>query len=462
MQDDAIALLKAVSRSKESDQLAKNVRGEDSRWLVAAPLWEVTLRLWALYRYNPSIAGEDNYVLFTKRLVEAEDAPGGPYRAQDSATDILNLLLLRLFREFKRPLRHVEDFVREHVAGYDMDDPLVAFLMQFPDELTDTVEKARTTRAAPVAATQYVRGLRGLLRRDAQKYVGKTLRMDAKRGEISTLSRHAAEALGMKYDMRVLKLLADANIHLWVAYTLYDHVLDGESDAKSIPIANHYHRQSYAHFLQIASSISQVGLVDSFFLSMDAANRWELEYARATIDQSSINITHIPEYKDGRVLAERAAGHILGPVLLSHRVSRLTSGMRKRYEKGLRQYLIARQLSDDLHDWVEDLTNGRLSFVVSYLLSIEGIVPGTYDRELLMKKLQKTFWETGFEQLAEIVGEHVRSSVCLLKSVHASDATGERFLQITLRPIEDSLHESLQKYRQQKSFVEEYKKSSHV
>lgn len=76
------------------------------------------------------------------------------------------------------------------------------------------------------------------------------------------------------------------------------------------------------------------------------------------------------------MLAQRAMGHVIGP-LLELRDSDKLHSQQLAIQRGLEQYLIARQLNDDIHDWKQDVSVGQITFVVAYLLKQLEVTPRT-------------------------------------------------------------------------------------
>src|SRR3989344_5146409 len=153
-------------------------------------------------------------------------------------------------------------------------------------------------------------------------------------------------------DRKTLNQLAEANLCGWMAYRVYDDLMDGEGQAKMLPAANW-------SLLSLSRIYLFLGILDPrlsklFSLTMDrieAANAWE---------QSR---------KSNPVLAQKSFGAALpalGVLLLGH--SPPSSLLYKQTRKFFWHYLFARQLNDDAHDWQTDLERGQVNFAAAIML----------------------------------------------------------------------------------------------
>lgn len=170
-----------------------------------------------------------------------------------------------------------------------------------------------------------------------------------------------AEATGLQANQQTLDLLNQGSAAGWDAYTLYDDVLDGDAPVADICAANSAMRQSLQAFWRaLPDNQDFQEYVIGAFDRMDAANQWELQHAR--------NLAQSPEYGNYQQLADRSWGHTLagvGPLLAGGYA--LGGPEVQSFLDFMRNYLIAKQLSDDAHDWRQDYEAGRVTPVVALL-----------------------------------------------------------------------------------------------
>ena len=167
---------------------------------------------------------------------------------------------------------------------------------------------------------------------------------------------------GIVIPLDIVEQLSLANLYGWMAYDIYDDVLDGDENASSIPCANFFLRALTEIYSTLAVQIP--GMAHLFRTTMnriDDANAWEQKYCC---------FPAIPSFGDYHTLADRSIGHAMGPLaeLLIAGYS-ADSVEYKNVELFFRHYLIARQIHDDAHDWVEDLLRGRVTSVGTLVLA---------------------------------------------------------------------------------------------
>ena len=188
--------------------------------------------------------------------------------------------------------------------------------------------------------------------------------------------------------------LCKANLLGWIAYTLYDDVFDGDSTAEVIPVANICLR----HVTQIYLTQTNQAFHQEFIRIMnivDAANMWEMTHCR--------NIQSSPKYDPVELLANKSLGHALGPLTLIHSQGYSTDS--REYRALLTffiQYITARQLGDDAHDWEEDLQKEHISPVVAMLLQ------SVHKKN--SQELRAHYWEKTILDVCEQIEYHINKA----------------------------------------------------
>ncbi len=219
-------------------------------------------------------------------------------------------------------------------------------------------------------------------------------------------------------------LLGQANVLGWLAYTIYDDFLDEEGSPKLLPLANIYLRR-LIHIYDTAFSTNQT--VALFFHKIldiiEQANYWEITSCRLLFydDKLEISDLKLPDYSDLTQLAYKSLGHGLGPLTML-----LLLGYKEESEEFIAlynffiDYLIAKQLHDDAHDWEEDLSKGHISFVVALILKKAMKKKIITKRKVVLKniipKLQKLFWYEIIEEVCSHIYDHVKKAQQELES----------------------------------------------
>jgi hypothetical protein len=247
-------------------------------------------------------------------------------------------------------------------------------------------------------------------------------------------------------------MLGAANVCGWVAYSIYDDFLDDEGTLSQLPVANVTMRASLDCFRAVfPRQRTFERYVANTFTEMDEANAWELSNCRFIVQDNTITIDQLPKYGRQAVLAARSFVHALGPMAILIKYAKSTPRQTHCIESAFRHYLIARQLSDDLHDWTNDMEAGQASYVVIAILRDMHLRSGTYNLPVLLSSMQKQFRRTTMPH------------VCLLALRHISKAKQNfirsQLLQATnsvytlLDELEVSLRRSLDQHTKAKALI---------
>ncbi|HAV15132.1 MAG TPA: hypothetical protein DCX25_02290 [Candidatus Pacebacteria bacterium] len=200
-----------------------------------------------------------------------------------------------------------------------------------------------------------------------------------------SLDKNAAQATGLpfltfstltqensiKISHRTLVELGCANVCGWISYTLLDARIDKQKQAeKFLPLAPFFYREALRIYAKFCPTNHPFWKTCHKIL--------------ATVDDAYVKeALHItsPLMHSGK----KSLGHALCAVaalFLSHQDShQRIAGIQKFFLL----YLTAKQLNDDLHDWEQDYTEGRITPVVSLVLK--------YSASRNIKKLRTAFWE---------------------------------------------------------------------
>lgn len=275
--------------------------------------------------------------------------------------------------------------------------------------------------------------------------------------EITLLPHFFADAFyqtAQKAKAAMLSQLGAANIHSWLAYTIYDDFLDSEGRPLLLPVANVALRAATVAYQQILPDHAGFQqYVRQAFIAVDAANAHEIQHWRFTVSSQHITIGAIPNFADGQWLADRALLHILGPMAIVAGCGYQPSDKTwQAIVKSLRHYLIARQLTDDLHDWADDLQAGRFSYVVADILQSLSLTPGVYRLDKLLQGARQHFWRHHLPTLCRDISRHISRSRRGLQPYIGHQANQ---LFAFLDTLEASLKAALDKQQQSGEFLRE-------
>ncbi len=192
----------------------------------------------------------------------------------------------------------------------------------------------------------------------------------------------------------------------WIAYSIYDGFLDGEGNPADLPLANYCLRKVVSE-LKSSSSDDFFGLSLSILNKMDAGNLWEIEAAR--IENSPLEERYGKIYSRLDIIADKSMGHSLGPTILLSKLGYAVGSVEIASVLGFfKNYIIARQLNDDLRDCFEDLAKGRISPVVALLT--DAIAKRGIDLKDEVE-INKIFWNDVLPLVCKLALEYSASAV---------------------------------------------------
>lgn len=341
--------------------------------------------------------------LLIKRLIAAEVQPGGPYRNKAGKVDVAtNLAIGYLFLCLKKPLPAVIKFINETPEADKQSLPLYKQYLAIQANRTAPSHEAE---GIYTTAETTLGKLALPVRESALTFLARVKRAD-KHYEIALLASRFYQSLQKPLHAQYNATLGEANIYCWIAYTIYDHLIDDEAVTKYLPVANIAMRLSIERYASIfPPNHPFVKTIQKTFTEMDNANAWELAHCRFTASESHLLIGKIPAYRQYLILARRSFGHALGPFALASLSGGRPSQL-KDVQKGLSHYLILRQLNDDMHDWRKDMRNGHISPVVALLIRQASLEPGAYSLEMLAETLTPLFWDKTVNTMNKIIHKH--------------------------------------------------------
>lgn len=380
------------------------------------------------YDTNRDALHGDIFAYLAKQLVAMEVAPGGPYRDEHGTIAItLNAIIGRLFLQMGHPLPNIEAFLtsqpRALLTKIDQ-RALDAYMRALEPKQAQGADFHSTQQAAYQRASKRISSLGEPVRTQLLTFLERIKKADTTH-EIAAIALFAKDTLpDARISPATLNTLSEANIHTWIAYTIYDHILDGEADAALLPAANICMRhalQLYRQSLPIKHPLQLV--ITEYFNRVDIASAWEISSCRIHVHEGHISIASLPDYADYHMLAWRSCIHILGPLIVAAH-TQLSDEAISHLTKGLHHYLIARQLSDDIHDWREDVTSGHVSAVVSMLLARQSVTPdSSHDLRVLISAIQEDFLNEGVLEASTHIMNYANQSLTELLAAGCNESS---------------------------------------
>jgi hypothetical protein len=209
------------------------------------------------------------------------------------------------------------------------------------------------------------------------------------------------EALGepLTISRGLLDDFALANLYGWMAYTIYDDVLDGDKDEQKtrlrLSAANFFLRELTAYYVRLESDIPGIG--EYFHRVLDGIDNANAE--------EQLRAGEIPIER----LAERSLGHALPAIAVLRAAGVANAAINKESVETIlsffRNYLIARQLHDDAHDWNEDLARGRVNSAGALLISMYSSGERDY-----VAGLKKFFWHEVIPVIVDDIKKYLNNA----------------------------------------------------
>jgi len=173
-----------------------------------------------------------------------------------------------------------------------------------------------------------------------------------------------------KIPLMVIKKLSQAQVYLWRALNIYDDILDDQNNIDKLPQANRYFRL----FLETHRSLNFPHnfylLINQLFTKLEKYNHQELRDKKIkTINSRIIIPKKLLSYSKLLKIADKSLVLAISPLAILFYMGYSTKNIK--IKKGLKFFqliLTAKQLSDDACDWWEDLNNGQLTPITSWLL----------------------------------------------------------------------------------------------
>lgn len=241
-----------------------------------------------------------------------------------------------------------------------------------------------------------------------------------------------------------------ANLHGWLAYRIYDDLLDDEGNPEDIPIANTSLREVvrlYEKHLPENDHIFLLKVLDD----IESANAWEVTRCKKGTFEQAVKTTDMPNYGTYDVLYKKSFGHALAPlsVFIASGYSRKAPET-KAMLSFFKHYIIARQLNDDAHDWLTDLERGFLNSV-----SVNVLTEVPIRSRNNKTRLQKTFWNTTILTVAEDIRIHVQKARKNLTKIN--NIVNTEYFESLLTPIELGAQQALTERTRMQEFLRIYK-----
>lgn len=220
-----------------------------------------------------------------------------------------------------------------------------------------------------------------------------------------SLGRHKA------INNKILSSLSKATLYGWLAYDIYDDFFDNQAEAHNLSSANFALRELTSVFMADYLPEKFHRFFHEIMNIVDNANAQEALNPSIRMSHNSIEIDDriVKISKKTRHPENKSIGHVL-PIVAVYILSGRSFDHAdiKNVINFFKNYLAARQIVDDMHDWEEDLRGGRLNTVSSLLI-----------RDCYQNKLKKTsinelrrlFWLKTVKKSCRRATKHINTAM---------------------------------------------------
>lgn len=355
-------------------------------------------------------------------LFDHEASEGGPYYNEEKELDIdLNIRIAYWLETQNVKLPKLLLFIQNnHDIPSSIDQEFKLMLKQEKSEiLANSKIKNRQNNYQKKIYQIIIKSLRRdlstwpkAIRRGALSELNSLVNCDHDR-QIGLLTLFFAQAADLNFSLKLKEKtieLGRANFYLWLAYKIYDDILDNEGSNTLLPIAN----LAFKKFIEIFQQFDFDGRinktqVDKLFgdllTELENYNYQEIINSKKFLKNSNIilsdNFKRNPKTDSNfKYLYKKSIAHVFGPLcILLYCGHQIKSREFKYLLTFFQNYLSARQLDDDLHDWQEDLSHGRINSVAYFML--EQINKTEINLKTEMPLLQNVFFKQALKPMCQ-------------------------------------------------------------
>lgn len=236
----------------------------------------------------------------------------------------------------------------------------------------------------------------------------------------------------IKIENFILADIAKATLFGWLAYDIYDDFFDNQSIPYHLSVANFSLRKLSTTFTSDYLSKEFHSFFHETMNIVDNANASEAKMPIIKVKNNALILDDkiIPIIRSNASPENKSIGHILPIVAIYSLV-----GYSPQHNKTLtainffKNYLAARQLIDDMHDWEEDLKLGKINTVAFQIIN-EALKK--QKKKVTINYLRSLFWEVTV----------IKSCKRVYKHIDQAEKTGMPFLEI-LEPLKIAIDSTI-------------------
>ncbi len=240
-----------------------------------------------------------------------------------------------------------------------------------------------------------------------------------------------------------LHLLSTFTVYGWISYTLYDKILDRELSLRFLPLANKYTNKAlYILYNKASIDKSTYRFIQDIFNELHNAEQ-NTTFISDDDTQSKTEITTSLKY-DYTSLAtgSKSIGHCIGLLcVFAYANPKSTKFEIENLISFYRHKLSIKQISDDIHDWQDDIQMHKKTYVTSLILDKIEI-----DTDACMEKYIEIFTSSIVYIAHSAMLDHAKSadrSLGIISKYFISSYTHEQRQEINtyIEGVKQMIHE---------------------
>lgn len=336
---------------KSSKIITQIATYENRDFYLQDPLFLNALKIAHIHKNDRDVSTNDFLVPFIKKMVAHELVVGGPYSEMSIDDYLTNRAIQILIKSVGIDLPNIDRYVAENKEY----NPDIEYTLSAIDKsLNATTKHHNNSREGAVYSEIEAYSIfKNSVFEDEFNIQLKRISSFDKNIEIGGFSTKFLSALNVDTtDMmyKIAKKMDTANVYAWIAYMIYDNVIDKDegNSSRLIPLANIAQRHAFLSFVECAKMLKQdSSLINQSFDYIDSANSEELS------DNISLE-------RAEKLLYQKSLGHILGPRLIARKL--LSKQDCLLIDDALCNFLATKQMIDDVKDWRDDYDSGRKTY----------------------------------------------------------------------------------------------------
>jgi len=253
----------------------------------------------------------------------------------------------------------------------------------------------------------------------------------------------------IKTDKKFLLNLAAASILGWIAYTIFDNISDENKDLDKLSMAIICNRELENLFCKDNPNFKVI--FHKFMDRVDYANFYEYKYARV----NKKNIAPVGKiYPNIMFIAEKSIAHCLAPLAIISKLGYASDSLEFiKLVSFYQNYLVARQLNDDAHDWKDDFNREQVNYVCEILLKdFTKKFKKPFCTNEDNTKLEKLFWDKTILKICLTIKCKIKEAKNDLQSL--SELLDQNYLSGKLEELENSADMALVERKKTKEFLD--------